>query len=100
MKLSVTVQYKNEPAHYSVMQEAAGVYLASLEQYEGPLTEAPPTRIMLVKGIRRWAGSFEHQEVLDKLGRAIELNFNLEYYKNNLQENTTTYPSDMQPPTF
>jgi hypothetical protein len=96
MKLSITVQYKSEIAHYSVIQEAAGVYLASLERYEGPLSEAPPSSIMLVKGIRRWTGSFEHQEVLDKLGVAIEACLNLERTKNNPQEKTTLSPSSDQ----
>jgi hypothetical protein len=95
MKLSVTVQYKNEAAHYSIIQEAAGVFLASLERYKGPLAEAPPTRIMLVKGIRRWTGSFEHQEILDKLGHAIELNLDQKRSKNNLHENWSTSSSDI-----
>jgi hypothetical protein len=89
------VQYKTDIAHYSVIQEAAGVYLASLERYEGPLSEAPPSRIMLVKGFRRWTGSFEHQEILDNLGRAIESSLDYERTKNNFQENTTSlFPSD------
>ena len=94
MKLSITVQYKTDLAHYSVIQEAAGVYLASLESYEGPLSEAPPSRIMLVKSIRRWTGSFEHQEILDKLGRAIESSLDHNRIINNLQQNTTLSPSD------
>lgn len=94
MKLSVTVQYKTEVAHYSIIQEAAGVYLASLESFEGPPSEAPPTRIMLVRGIRRWIGSFEHQEILNELGHAIESNLNLEVLNNKCQDNTMTAPSD------
>ena len=95
MKLRATVQYKNRSAHYSIIQEAAGVFLASLEQYEGPLAEAPATRIMLVKGIRRWTGSFEHHEILNELGQAIEMNLDQKQSKNNLHENWSTSSSDI-----
>ncbi|MCU7550958.1 hypothetical protein OCK74_17690 [Chitinophagaceae bacterium LB-8] len=93
MKLSVTVQYKAKLAHYSIRQETSGVYLATLEQYEGPFSEAPPAKIMLVKGFRRWAGSFEHQDILNDLGRAIDISLGKEHTKDNLRENSTKFPS-------
>jgi hypothetical protein len=90
MKFKVTVQYKTGLAHYYIIQEAAGVYLASLEHYEGQHSDEPPHRIMLVKGIRRWTGSIEHQEILDELGLAIEANLIRERSKNRIHENTRT----------
>jgi hypothetical protein len=94
MELSVTVQYKTGLAHYSIIQEAAGVFFACLEQYEGPLSEVPPNGIMLLKGVRRWTGSIEHQEILDELGRAIESGLNCDRPKNKLHENTSSSLSD------
>lgn len=72
MHTDIVVPYKNTPAHYSVLREAEGIFLAVLQNYEGPLEQSPPLRIVLIKGIRNWTGSCEHPEFINGLGRAIE----------------------------
>lgn len=72
MHSDITVPFRNASAHYSVLKEAEGIYLAVLQHYEGELEESPPLRIVLIKGIRNWTGSFVHPEFINALGRAIE----------------------------
>jgi hypothetical protein len=72
MHLDITVPYRNARAHYSVLKESEGIYLAILQQYEGDKEEAPPLRIVLLKSIRNWTGSFEHPEFVKLIGKAIE----------------------------
>ena len=72
MHFNIVVLFQNALAHYSVIREAEGIYLAILERYEGDIAQSPPARIVLIKGMRRWTGSFEHPELLNKIGRAIE----------------------------
>lgn len=72
MELTVPVPYEGALAYYDILQESEGIFLAILDTYEGELSLSPPARIVLIRGVRRWTGSFTHQPVLDELGRAIE----------------------------
>jgi len=72
MKFSVSVPFRNGLAHYSINQEGKGVFLAQLEQFEGPPQEEPPANVILTKSVRRWRGSSEDQTLIDHLGQAIE----------------------------
>jgi hypothetical protein len=72
MHLDITVSYRNALAYYSVLKEAEGIYLAILQKYEGDREQAPPLRIVLIKSIRNWTGSFEHSELINGIGKAIE----------------------------
>ena len=72
MKPSASVLFRNALAHYTISQEEEGVFLAQLIDYEGKPDYAPPVQILLTRGIRRWIGSFDNQEVLDALGQAID----------------------------
>lgn len=49
-----------------------GIYDAHLERYEGPCGVTPPQDITLVRGVRRWVGSYEESYLVQELGRAIE----------------------------
>lgn len=72
MHLDVAVPFQNALAHYSVLKESEGIYLAVLQHYEGERSQSPPLRIVLVKSIRNWTGSFDQAEFVNQLGRAIE----------------------------
>lgn len=72
MNLSAVVQFRNALAHYTLHREADGVYFAELESYEGQPAKAPPPTIMLTRGVRRWIGSFDNQQVLAELGQVID----------------------------
>lgn len=72
MHLDIAVPFQNALAHYSVLRESEGIYLAVLQHFEGPKSQAPPLRIVLIKSIRNWTGSFDHSEFVNQLGRAIE----------------------------
>lgn len=72
MHLDIVVPFQNAPAHYAVWKEAEGIYLAVLQNYEGAISQSPPLRVVLVKGIRNWTGSNDHPELINQLGRAVE----------------------------
>jgi hypothetical protein len=72
MNLNVSVRFRNALAYFSLHREADGVFFAELAGYEGEPIDAPPATILLIRGVRRWTGSFDNPEVLDELGRAIE----------------------------
>lgn len=72
MNLNVSVRFRNALAHYTILREANGVFLAQLEGYEGAPADAPPVSILLIRSLRRWTGSFDNEGVLEALGQAIE----------------------------
>jgi hypothetical protein len=72
MHLDITVPYQNAVACYAILKEAEGIYLAVLQHYEGAAEQAPPERVVLIKGIRKWTGSFDQPELIQKIGKAIE----------------------------
>lgn len=72
MHTDIVVPFQNAPAHYSVLREAEGIFLAVLQHYEGDLLQAPPLRVVLIRGVRNWTGSSDHPELINQLGRAIE----------------------------
>jgi hypothetical protein len=72
MEWKTVVRFLGDPAHYKIMTDRSGVYHARLLQYEGTPDITPPEDIVLVKGVRRWNGSHDMQELIDELGRAIE----------------------------
>jgi hypothetical protein len=72
MEWKAVVRFLGDPAHYKIITDRTGVYHARLLKYEGPSGITPPEDIVLVKGIRRWNGSYDIQEFVDELGRAID----------------------------
>jgi hypothetical protein len=72
MEWKAVVRFLGDPAHYKIITDRSGVYHARLLKYDGPSGITPPEEIVLVKGIRRWNGSYDIQEFIDELGRVIE----------------------------
>ena len=72
MEWKAVVRFLGDPAHYKIITDRSGVYYARLLRYEGAPDIMPPEDIVLVKGVRRWNGSHDRQELIDELGRAIE----------------------------
>jgi hypothetical protein len=72
MEWKAVVRFLGDPAHYKIITDRSGVYYARLLKYEGAPGVTPPQDIVLVKGIRRWNGSYDVQEFIDELGRAID----------------------------
>lgn len=72
MELTATVQFYGDPAHYTVSQEKEGIYNARLLSYEGPNIMAPPDNVILVRSVRKWSGSYNEQDFIEELGRAID----------------------------
>jgi hypothetical protein len=72
MHLDIVVPFHQAPAHYSVLKEAEGIYLAVLQHYEGTPSQCPPDRIVLLKSFRNWTGSTDQAEFVNQLGWAID----------------------------
>jgi hypothetical protein len=72
MEMEAVVLYREEFARYRVIPERQGVYQAQLVKYYGNPASAPPEQIVLVRGVRKWIGSYPMPELLNDLGRVIE----------------------------
>ena len=72
MEWKAVVRFLGDPAHYKIITDRSGIYYARLLKYEGPSGITPPEDVVLVKGVRRWNGSYDVQELIDELGRAID----------------------------
>src|SRR5690242_15936930 len=71
MKLEAVVNIEGDAARFMVSPRAPGMYQAELVQFSGSPDMAPPSRIILVRGVRQWAGSC-NDVLLNQLGQAIE----------------------------
>lgn len=72
MDLEAIVKHGNGRAGFRIHRESPGIYNASLMFFDGDLKSTPPHKITLVRGIRQWAGSYEHPDLLSELGKIIE----------------------------
>lgn len=72
MEVKAVVTYLGGMAHYHIIPEANGIYLARLIRYEGADVVAPPETVTLVRGARHWVGSTKEQYMVDELGKALE----------------------------
>ena len=72
MKLEAVVNIEGDAAHFHVSPRAPGMYQAELVRFTGRPDTAPPSRIILVRGVRQWAGSCDNEVLLNQLGQAIE----------------------------
>lgn len=72
MELETIVEYDGGLAYYSISPETNGIYQARLLQYKGDSDRPPPTEVILVRGYRQWSGSYERQDLLNQIGKAIE----------------------------
>lgn len=72
MELEAIVNYNSGKALYKVRKENPGIYHAFLLYYEGIKKLNPPKELVLMRGIRYWAGSHENKALLNELGKKIE----------------------------
>ncbi len=72
MEWKAVVQFEEGLACYQITPESNGIYQARLLQYQGNAARLPPSEIILVRGYRQWSGSYERQDLLNELGKAIE----------------------------
>jgi len=72
MKLKAVVKMDEAVAHFAVSHKGPGMYHADLVRYNGNPEQAPPSRIILIRGVRQWTGSTDNDELLNKIGREIE----------------------------
>jgi hypothetical protein len=75
MMLEANVIYKGGVACFEIERDAPGLYFARLRYYEQKGRAKLPNEIMLVRGIRNWAGSFDDEGLLQQLGNVIEENW-------------------------
>lgn len=73
MEKTVAVWYKGFLAHYKVSGGSLGVFTAELIKYNGPSEISPPVEFPLHKEGRHWMDDHTNQDLLDELGKAIEI---------------------------
>ena len=66
------VEFKGALAHFKIRKDNSGIYIANLTRYEGNPLDAPPEEITILRGIRQWAGSYNDDLLLSRLGKVIE----------------------------
>jgi len=72
VKLEAIVKLESGMAEFVIAPEGRGIYRADLVKYEGQPEFAPPQRIILTRGIRRWTGSCDREDLLGELGQMID----------------------------
>ena len=72
MNLEANVKYANGSACFKIHMENAGVYCADLFYFDGDQELSPPDKIILMRGIRGWRGSFDNAALLNNLGMIID----------------------------
>lgn len=73
MEQQVAVWYKGCLALYKIYGGDNGVFNAELIKYDGPAEGAPPKEFPLRKEGRHWLDDDTDQDLLDDLGKAIEI---------------------------
>lgn len=72
MKLDAIVKIYDNVAHFTVSPAGRGVYIAFLSGYQGSPEQSPPEEIVLVRGLRHWAGSCDNPDLIRELGEVID----------------------------
>lgn len=68
-----TIMYVNGgEACYSLASDGRGMFQAMLLHYNGDPNGMPPQCITLVRGLRKWTGSSDNEQVLQYLGEVID----------------------------
>jgi hypothetical protein len=106
MEFHVGVLYKGCLAEYKILPQQLNIYFARLTNYDGDLESKPPDTLVMIKGIRRWVGSFDHQEFLNEIGGIIDekmksddyINYKESSFINPSAYDTILYPSQKQDP--
>ena len=73
MEQNVPVWYKGALAIYKISGGDEGIFDAELVKYDGPSEVGPPTKFPLYKEGRHWSDDETNQDLLDDLGKAIEI---------------------------
>ena len=73
MKITAVVLHKGSLAHYTVSEREDGNFEARLLRYSGDRKDAPPQAIRFVKDGRHCTGTTSHQELMDELCAAVQL---------------------------
>jgi hypothetical protein len=67
------VWYKGNLALYKISGGKEGVFNAELIKFDGPSEGGPPREFPLHKQGRHWMDDDTNQDLLDELGKAIEI---------------------------
>jgi len=73
MEQNVAVWFKGALAIYKISGGDDGVFNAELVKYDGALETSPPKEFPLYKEGRHWSDDDTNQDLLDDLGKAIEI---------------------------
>jgi hypothetical protein len=73
MEKTVAAWYKGSLALYKVSGGNEGVFNAELVKFDGPSEAGPPKEFSLHKEGRHWQDDDINQDLLDELGKAIEI---------------------------
>jgi hypothetical protein len=73
MEKTVAVWFKGFLAHYKISGGRDGVFTAELLKYNGAIETSPPNEFPLHKEGRHWIDDDTNQDLLDELGKAIEI---------------------------
>lgn len=72
MELKANIKYNGHSACFFIKKDSPGVYHADLVYYDGDEESSPPKTITLIRGLRKWRGSWEDGDLLNDLGKIIE----------------------------
>lgn len=73
MEKTVAVWYKGNLALYKISGGRDGIFNAELIKFDGPSEGGPPREFPLHKQGRHWMDDDTNQDLLDELGKAIEI---------------------------
>jgi hypothetical protein len=73
MEKTVAVWFKGCLASYKISGGRDGVFMAELIRFNGPVECEPPQTFPLHKEGRHWIDDNTNQDLLDELGKAIEI---------------------------
>ena len=73
MRITAVVLHQGSLAHYTVSEREDGSFEARLLKYSGDRKDTPPQAIRFVKDGRHCTGNTSHQELMDELCAAVQL---------------------------
>jgi hypothetical protein len=73
MEKTVAVWFKGSLALYKISGGNEGIFNAELVKFDGPSETGPPREFLLHKEGRHWIDDDTNQDLLDELGKAIEI---------------------------
>lgn len=73
MEFEATVKYQGYKAVYKIVPEQTHIFRAQMNHYSGSKDyNPPPSELIIIRGVRKWIGSGDNQELIDSLGEIIE----------------------------